>query len=96
MDDLKSILDLAGNVTIAGLLLLILVAIMRGWLVTAREHEELRRQLHQQRRETEEWKRMALQGTRIASYAVRVAERLPAVNEGGGPCRSSHEPPTSI
>lgn len=77
MDDLKQILDLAGSLTVAGLLLLILAALLKGWLVTAREYNEMRRQRDRQRQEAEQWKRLALRGTRIAGCAVRVAEKCP-------------------
>ena len=89
MEEIKTILNLAGSLTVAGLLLLIVVSIMRGWLVTWREYEEMRRQRDQQRKEAEEWKRMALQGTRIATYAVRVAEKVPSARSEAAASRDT-------
>ena len=84
MEEITDILDIAGRATVAGLLLLIVIALVRGWLVTRREYDEMRRQRDVERQEAEEWKRLALDGTRLATYAVRIAEEKPRSAKRGG------------
>lgn len=72
-----TVLEAFGKLTVAGTLALAVIALIKGWLVTGREHasivKRLEIQLAEERRETEEWKMIALQGTALAKKAVSAA-----------------------
>lgn len=59
--DLLQLADKAGTIVI---LLLVLLGAVKGWWITGREHQEaLKRE--------EEWKQLALTGTKLAERAVQ-------------------------
>ena len=91
MSELPDILDLVSKITVAGLLALIVVALVRGWLVPAYRYREVQDEIQELKGERDEWKQLALQGTSIARTAVRIADqssaRAPTEEDRGGPAR---------
>lgn len=67
---LTELLEYASKLTVAATLLLVIVALMRGYLVTWREFKNLENRYEEEKREKEEWRNIALHGTDIAMRAV--------------------------
>lgn len=74
---LLKILDSAGSF---GLLVVIIVAFIRGWVLTRATHNEqmaaLAQQLATKSTESEEWKRMALRGAGLTEQIVDRTARI--------------------
>lgn len=65
---------------VLGLMAVIIVAILKGWVVTAAHHlaivTEKDRYITQLEREKEEFKQIALRGTELAHRALTASEKL--------------------
>lgn len=66
--DAKAIFDFLNSAGVLGFALLVIVAFLRGWVHTSREFDGVVK-------DRDEWKELALRGTRIADRAMQVGER---------------------
>lgn len=66
--DAKALYDFVNTAGVLGLSLIIIVALLRGWVHTSKEFDNLRR-------DRDEWKQLALRGTGIVERAVSLGGR---------------------
>lgn len=71
--DVQQLLQIVNTGGVVALLMLIVVGIQRGWYVPSRYYDDIVK-------DRNEWKELALTGTRAAERAVTVVERVRAAD----------------
>lgn len=78
MAELQGIVELIAKLGATSIIILVSVAVWRGWLVLPREKKNLEDQLAEEKERSKKWETLALRGTQLAATATTMAREASA------------------
>jgi len=73
--DYRTLFEIVDSVGTLGVIVYLIIAIMKGWIIPGREHQNEIARRKELERERNDWRELALRGTSLAEGLAQVSTR---------------------